>query len=299
MTFKIDSPTALHLISLLDVTSLNATDTPEEIRLLCEKAKHPLQALNWKEFEKGMQVRYAMQISKQEIHTAAVCIYPVLVKTAKEELMKYSDVSIHLASVAGGFPSGMTPLSTRLQEIELAVEAGADEIDTVLNRSLFLQGHDGEVVHEISQMKKAARKAHFKVILETGELKTSDLISKASRLAIEGGADMIKTSTGKVTPAATLEAVDIMLNVIADQVLKTGNIVGCKAAGGIRTAGEALKYTNLARKILTEKISAEFADGYIQPKTFRFGASSLLDNLVHCIAVDLGFDLQASENNGY
>ena len=144
-------------------------------------------------------------------------------------------------------------------------------------------------------MKKASGEAHLKVILETGELKTPELIEKASRLAIKGGADVIKTSTGKVTPAATLEAFEVMINVIADEYLATNKIIGVKPAGGIRTAADALSYTEKCQDILRERVSAEFAEAYLHADTFRIGASSLLDDLVACIAEDLSLPVQKSE----
>lgn len=263
-----NTSTALHLISLLDLTSLNATDTPEMIENLCKRAADPMN--NTLELP-----------SKNKV--AAVCVYPVLIGSAKKALEQLHCSDIHIASVAGGFPSGMFPLSTRLQEIEYAVREGANEIDTVINRSLVRQRLDDEVVREISSMKEASGDAHLKVILETGELQSKEEVYKASRLAIKGGADFIKTSTGKITPAATLDTFEVMMQAISDEFNESGTIIGCKPAGGIRTAVEANAYLESARSILTKNISSDFADDYLCADTFRIGASSLLDDLLEVI----------------
>ncbi len=282
-----DTSTALHLISLLDLTSLNATDTPDEIQVLCERAADPF--FSFLEAQKSAsEVESAKQLAALSTQTvAAVCVYPVLVEAARKCLDRLECYSVQIASVAGGFPSGMTPISTRLLEIKYAVQAGASEIDTVLNRSLFRQGLHDEVIDEITRMKEACGNAHLKVILETGELRSEDEIYAASRLSIQAGADFIKTSTGKVTPAATPEAFRVMLRAIADEYRENGKVIGCKPAGGIRTADDALTYMDIAKKQLSEQVSEEFAIAYLHPETFRIGASSLLDDLLQVISKNL------------
>ncbi len=200
-------------------------------------------------------------------HVAAVCVYPRFVACAKRVL---EGSNIRVASVAGAFPHGQLPIELKVAEVKYVVEQGADEVDVVISRGLLLAAEDNVVREEVAAMKQACNGRTLKVILETGELSPT-LIRRASELAIDGGADFIKTSTGKITTGATLEAAEIMLNVIKEKVKISKNKVGFKAAGGIREPEEALAYAELAKKILG-------AD-YINNQTFRVGASRLTDRL--------------------
>ena len=200
---------------------------------------------------------------------AAVCVYPDLVSVAVEALR---GSSVQVASVATGFPSGRTDRATKLRETELAVAAGATEIDMVIDRGAFLAGRYGHVYDEIVAIKQACGRAHLKVILETGELKTYDNVRRACRIALLAGGDFLKTSTGKVTPASTLPVVLLMLEAVRDHYLETGQMVGVKAAGGIRTSKDALKYLVL--------VNETCGDLWMSPAWFRFGASSLLTDVL-------------------
>jgi deoxyribose-phosphate aldolase len=198
-----------------------------------------------------------------------VCVYPDLVPIAVEVLR---GSSVQVASVATGFPSGRTDRSTKLREVELAVAAGASEIDMVIDRGAFLAGRYGDVFDEIGAVKSACGEARLKVILETGELRTYDNVRRACRIALLAGADFVKTSTGKVQPASTLPVVLLMLEAVRDHFLETGRIVGVKAAGGIRTAKDALKYLVL--------VAETCGDRWLTPQWFRFGASALLTDVL-------------------
>jgi deoxyribose-phosphate aldolase len=201
---------------------------------------------------------------------AAVCIYPDLVHLAAAEV---KGTGIHVASVATGFPSGRTSLEVKLAETRDAIEAGADEVDMVIDRGAFLAGDYQLVYDEIAAIKAAcADRAHLKVILETGELVTLDNVRRASWLAMLAGADFIKTSTGKVTPAATLPVTLVMLEAVRDFRATRGRQVGVKAAGGIRTAKDALRYLVLVNETAGED--------WLDPRWFRLGASSLLNDLL-------------------
>src|ERR1035437_4956604 len=241
-------------VTMVDLTTLEGSDTPEKVRELCRKAKQPVP-------------------NDESIPTtAAVCIYPNLVKTAVEEL---GGTSIKVASVAGGFRSGQTPLNARVAEIEAAVADGADEIDVVYSRNLLLDGKEDEAEAEIRAMKAACGEAHLKVILETGELKDYGLIRRASFRAMRAGADFIKTSTGKTAVNATLPVTLVMLDTIKDYEQLTGKKVGMKPAGGIRTGEDALQYLTMVQK--------NMGDDWMTNELFLFGASSLLGNLVEDI----------------
>ena len=200
---------------------------------------------------------------------AAVCVYPALVAEAKDAL-KGSTVKV--ASVATGFPSGQTFRDIKIAETRAAVEAGADEVDMVIDRGAFLSGDYLAVFEEIVEVKEASGPAHLKVILETGELETYDNVRRASVLAMAAGADFIKTSTGKVTPAATLPVTLVMLEAIRDFEKSTGRQVGMKPAGGIRTAKEAIQYLVVLYETLGPR--------WMSPDWFRFGASSLLNDVL-------------------
>jgi len=238
-------------IRMMDLTTLEGKDTPGKVRALCVKAMHPLP---------GDATVPAV---------AAVCVYPALVGDAREALR---GSGVHVASVATGFPSGQTFRELKIQETRLAVEAGADEIDMVIDRNAFLAGDYQTVFEEVVAVKEAAGAAHLKVILETGELETYDNVRRASVLAMAAGADFIKTSTGKVTPAATLPVTLVMLEAVRDFERQTGREVGVKPAGGIRTAKEAVQYL----VVLYETCGPR----WMRPDRFRFGASSLLNDVL-------------------
>ncbi|MCB9730006.1 MAG: deoxyribose-phosphate aldolase [Deltaproteobacteria bacterium] len=237
-------------VAMMDLTSLEGRDTAGRIQSLCRKAMVPLP---------GSDVP----------HVAAVCVYPPLVSVAKRALGRSG---VHVAAVATYFPSGQAQLSERLDEVRRTVAAGADEIDMVINRNAFLAGDHAQVFDEIAACKEACGKAHLKVILETGELVTYDNVRRASLIAIEAGADFIKTSTGKVTPAATLPVTLVMLETIRDHYIRTGKMVGMKPAGGIRTAKDALRYLIMVKETL--------GDAWLSPDWFRFGASTLLNDVL-------------------
>ncbi|MDQ5814907.1 MAG: deoxyribose-phosphate aldolase [Actinomycetota bacterium] len=234
-----------------DLTTLEGQDSPGKIRQLASKAMRP------------------SPTDPSVPHVAALCVYPRLVAPAAAAL---KDSGVVVASVATGFPSGQTPLDLRLLEIERAVADGADEIDTVISRGAFLAGDDQTVFDEIVASKRACGDAHLKVILETGELGSYDRIRKASLIAMAAGADFIKTSTGKIPVAATLPTCLVMAEAIRDFVDVTGTEVGLKVAGGIRNSKEAIRYLVVIHETL--------GDEWLTPDRFRFGASSLLNDLL-------------------
>ena len=238
-------------ISMMDLTTLEGMDSPGKVRQLCAKARQP------------------MPMRDDIPSCAAVCVYPDLVPIAVEALQ---GTKVQVASVATGFPSGRTDLETKMRETRLAVAAGATEIDMVIDRGAFLSGRHGFVYDEIVAIKDACGDAHLKVILETGELKTYDNVRLACAIALAAGADFLKTSTGKVTPASTLPVVLLMLEAARDHYLATGKLVGVKAAGGIRTSKDALKYLVL--------VNETCGDLWMTPQMFRFGASSLLNDVL-------------------
>jgi len=242
--------------SMMDLTTLEGKDTPGKVAYLCRKALQPAEA------------KY------QVPPCAAVCVYPNMVRYARRFLGDNSAVNI--ASVATGFPSGQYPLRTKLEEVRRAAGEGADEIDMVIDRQAFLTGDHAKVFDEIAAVKAACGSAHLKVILETGELVTYDNIRLASRLAMEAGADFIKTSTGKVQPAATMPVTLVMLEAIRDYFYETGIRIGMKPAGGIRTAKQSLAYLVMVRETL--------GDDWLTPDLFRFGASTLLNDVLMQIA---------------
>ena len=238
-------------IRMTDLTTLEGADTPGKIRGLCAKARRPDPA------------------DPDVPPVAAVCVYPDLVDLAVQALAGYP---VRVASVATAFPSGRAVLEVKLADVRHAVAAGADEIDMVIDRGAFLAGRYGAVADEIRQVKAACDGARLKVILETGELATLDNVRRASWLALACGADMIKTSTGKVSPASTLPAVLVMLEAVRDAWPLTGRRAGVKAAGGIRTAKEAIAYLVLVHEVAGPE--------WLQPDGFRIGASSLLNDLL-------------------
>ncbi|HNQ60829.1 MAG TPA: deoxyribose-phosphate aldolase [Bacteroidia bacterium] len=238
-------------LSMVDLTTLDAKDTPGKVRQLCTKAMHPHDSIP------GIP------------QVAAVCVYPTMVRVAKQSL-KGSDIQV--AAVSTAFPSGMSTRKVKIEETRYAVNEGADEIDMVISRGHFLQGEYNYVFDEIAAVKEACGEAHLKVILETGELSTLDNIRLASDIAMLAGADFIKTSTGKVQPAATLPVTLVMLEAIRDFYYETGKKIGMKPAGGIATAKLAIQYLVLLRETL--------GDDWLNPKMFRFGASTLANDLL-------------------
>jgi deoxyribose-phosphate aldolase len=238
-------------IRMMDLTTLEGKDTPGKVRALCQKGMHP-------------------QPGDETIPSvAAICIYPALIADAKDALR---GSAVKVASVATGFPSGQTFRDIKIAETRAAAAAGADEIDMVIDRGAFLSGDYATVFEEIVEVKEACGEAHLKVILETGELETFDNVRRASVLAMAAGADFIKTSTGKVTPAATLPVTLVMLEAIRDFERTTGRVVGMKPAGGIRTAKEAIQYLVVLYETLGPR--------WMTPERFRFGASTLLNDVL-------------------
>jgi deoxyribose-phosphate aldolase len=248
-------------ISMIDLTTLEGQDTPGKIRAICAKARRPDPA------------------DPTAPQVAAVCVYPDLAHLAAAEV---KGTGIHVASVATAFPSGRTSLAVKLADAQYAIEAGADEVDMVIDRGAFLAGDYQLVYDEIAAVREvcessaafsgSAGRAHLKVILETGELVTLDNVRRASWLAMLAGADFIKTSTGKVTPAATLPVTLVMLEAVRDFRDARGRQVGVKPAGGIRTAKDAIRYLVLVNETAGED--------WLDPAWFRFGASSLLNDLL-------------------
>ncbi len=238
-------------VRMMDLTTLEGADTPGKVAALCSKAIRP------------------DPVDRSVPSVAAVCVYPNLVSATKERL---AGTSVKVASVATYFPSGQAPLEVKLLDVRTAVELGADEVDMVIDRGAFLSGRYAKVYDEIVRVKEAAGDAHLKVILETGELGTYDNVRRASLLAIAGGADFIKTSTGKISPAATLPVVLVMLEAVRDVYEETGRRVGVKAAGGIRHAKQAVQHLVLVNETLGPE--------WLTPDLFRFGASSLLNDVL-------------------
>ncbi|MDF1851740.1 MAG: deoxyribose-phosphate aldolase [Verrucomicrobiales bacterium] len=253
-------------VSMMDLTTLEGADSKGKVTHLCRKARQP------------MADRYDCP------PCAAVCVYPNLVAHAVSEL---EGSGIPVASVATGFPSGQYPLDLRLADVRDAVDSGAAEIDMVISRGAFLEGEYQRVSDEIAAVKEACGKAHLKVIFETGELQTYDNVRFVSQLAIEAGADFIKTSTGKVSPAATLPVTLVMVETVRDHFLATGKKIGVKPAGGIRTAKQALQYLVMVKETV--------GDDWLTPELFRFGASSLLGDVELQIAKRLDGNYQGSD----
>ncbi len=239
------------VLNMIDLTTLEGMDTPGKVKQLCYKAQHLHDAVD------GLPT------------VAAVCVYPNFVAVAKQAL---SQSAIKVASVATAFPSGNSSLDIKLADVKMALEQGADEIDMVISRGRFHAGEYSYVFDEISAIKEACGTARLKVILETGELGTFDKVRRASDIAIAAGADFIKTSTGKIKPAATMPVTLVMLLAIADHFQATGRMVGMKPAGGISTAKLALHYLIMVK----ETLGPEWLDN----RWFRFGASSLANDVL-------------------
>ncbi len=253
-------------ISMLDLTTLEGKDSEGKVRQLCRKAVQPLPG------------------DTTVPHVAAVCVYPNLVPVAKEAL---AGSGVKVASVATGFPAGLVPLPVKIDETRRAVAMGADEVDMVIDRGAFLSGEYAAVFEEIAAVKEACGPAHLKVILETGELETYDNVRKASHLAMAAGADFIKTSTGKVVPAATPAVVLVMLEAIRDHFFETGRRVGLKPAGGIRTSKQALHLLVLVKETL--------GDAWLTPDLFRIGASTVTNDLLMQLAKEASGRYQSAD----
>ena len=243
---------ALHLaLSMIDLTTLEGKDSPGKVKQLCYKASHLHDSFP------GLP------------NVAAICVYPTMVAIVKKAL---AGTGIKVASVATAFPSGMADMHAKLDEVKSVIDAGADEVDMVISRGKFLRGDYQYVSDEIAQVKDACGETHLKVILETGELVTLDNVRLASDIAMESGADFIKTSTGKISPAATPPVVLTMLEAIRDFQTKTGKKIGMKPAGGIGQAKQAIQYLVMIKETL--------GHDWLSPDLFRFGASSLANDVL-------------------
>ncbi len=254
-------------ISMMDLTTLEGKDTAGKVRQMCRKAVTP------------------MDSDPTLPSCAAVCVYPNFVTIAKAAL---EGSAVKVASVATAFPSGQSPIAVKLDDVRRAVEFGADEIDMVIDRGAMLSGDYAKVFDEIAATKEACGPAHLKVILETGELGSYDVVRKASDLAIAAGADFIKTSTGKIQPAATPPVTLVMLEAIRDHFYQTGVRIGMKPAGGVRTAKQALHYLVIVKETL--------GDAWLTPDLFRFGASALLNDVLMQLEKERTGNYQASED---
>jgi deoxyribose-phosphate aldolase len=254
-------------VRMIDLTTLEGKDTPGKVRQMCAKALTPLAE------------------DSSIGPCAAVCVYPNLVPVAKAAL---AGSTVKVASVATAFPSGQSPLDVKLADVRRAVELGADEIDMVIDRGAMLAGDYAKVFDEIAATKEACGAAHLKVILETGELGSYDVVRKASEIGIAAGGDFIKTSTGKVQPAATPAVTLVMLEAIRDHYYATGRRSGMKTAGGVRTAKQSLHYLVLVKETL--------GDAWLTPDLFRFGASALLNDVVMQIEKERSGAYQAAED---
>ena len=254
-------------IAMMDLTTLEGKDTAGKVRQLCQKALHPL--------DNDPSIGPC----------AAICVYPNHVATAKAAL---AGSTVKVASVATAFPSGQSPLDIKLDDVRRAVDFGADEIDMVIDRGAMLVGDYAKVFDEIAATKEACGAAHLKVILETGELGSYDVIRKASELGIAAGGDFIKTSTGKIQPAATPPVTLLMLETIRDHYYATGRRIGMKPAGGVRTSKQALHYLVLLKETL--------GDAWLTPDLFRFGASALLNDVLMQLEKERTGNYQAGDD---
>ena len=254
-------------VSMMDLTTLEGKDTAGKVTQLCQKAIRPLDT------------------DPSIGPCAAICVYPNHVPTAKAAL---AGSGVHIASVATAFPSGQSPLDIKLDDVRRAVDFGADEIDMVIDRGAMLVGDYAKVYDEIAATKEACGAAHLKVILETGELGSYDMVRKASEIGIAAGGDFIKTSTGKIQPAATLPVTLVMLETIRDHFYATGRKIGMKPAGGVRTAKQALQYLVLVKETL--------GDAWLSPDLFRFGASALLNDVLMQLEKERTGNYQAADD---
>jgi len=254
-------------VAMMDLTTLEGKDTPGKVAYLCQKALQPIDP------------------DYEVPSCAAVCVYPAMVRYARRFLGPESRVKV--ASVATAFPSGLMPLKTRLEEVRRAIGDGADEIDMVIDRGAFLAGNYNRVFDEIAAVKAECGEVHLKVILETGELGSYDHVRLASQIAMEAGGDFIKTSTGKITPAATLPVTLVMLEAIRDFYFETGKRIGMKPAGGIRTAKQALAYLVM--------LSETLGEDWLTADLFRFGASTLLNDVLMQIVKTVRGNYQSAQ----
>jgi deoxyribose-phosphate aldolase len=254
-TRSIKGPSKMHglsmVLSMIDLTTLEGKDTPNKVRQMCYKAQHLHDVYD------GLPT------------VAAVCVYPSMVSVAREVL---KDSSIKIASVSTAFPSGQAPFEVKKMDTQFAIDSGADEIDMVISRGKFLAGEHEFVFDEIAAIKEICGSKRLKVILETGELATLDQVRRASDIAIHAGADFIKTSTGKIQPAATMQVTFTMLMAIRDHFDRTGKMVGMKPAGGISTSKLALHNLVMVKEIL--------GAAWLTNEWFRFGASSLANDVL-------------------
>ncbi len=255
------------VIKMIDLTTLEGKDTPGKVRGLCTKALLPLDT------------------DPSLGPCAAICVYPNMVTTAKKAL---EGSTVKVASVATSFPAGMSPLPVKLEDVRRAIDFGADEIDMVIDRGAMLMGDYGKVFDEIAATKEACGDVHLKVILETGELGSLDVVRKASEIGIAAGGDFIKTSTGKIQPAATPAVTLVMLETIRDHFYATGRRIGMKPAGGVRTAKQSLHYLVLVKETL--------GDAWLTPDLFRFGASALLNDVLMQLEKERTGNYQAAED---
>jgi len=243
------------ILNMIDLTTLEGKDTEGKVKQMCYKAAHLHDIIP------GLPT------------VAAVCVYPTMVKTAKDAL---KGTSVKVASVSTAFPSGQSTREVKIADTKYALENGADEIDMVISRGEFLKGNYSYVFDEIAALKEACGSARLKVIFETGELSTLDNVRKASDIAMYAGADFIKTSTGKISPAATMPVTLVMLEAIRDYYYKTGRMVGMKPAGGISTSKAALHYLVMVKETL--------GGAWLSNEWFRFGASSLANDVLMQVA---------------
>ncbi len=241
----------LSIMGIIDLTTLEGADTDQKVIDMCHK---------------GMGIE---KLGLGLPNVAAVCVYPTLVKTARKAL---EGSRLKVAAVAGAFPAGQSPIHIKVEEVKYTVGEGADEIDMVISRGKFLEGEYNLVFDEIAAIKEACGDAHLKVILETGELQTPTLIRRASDIAIAAGADFIKTSTGKIQPAATEVSMLVMLQAISDHYRETGKMVGIKPAGGISDTNKAINYWMLTSELL--------GNDWLHKDLFRIGASRLVDSVI-------------------
>jgi deoxyribose-phosphate aldolase len=248
----------LRAVTLMDLTTLSGDDTPGNVRRLCAKARHPLRD----------DIVDSLGARKLNVKVGAVCVYHTFVSTAVEAL---EGSNIPVAAVSTGFPAGLSPMSQRLDEIQASVDAGAKEIDIVITRAHVLTGNYEALYDEVKQFRAACGDAHMKAILATGELATLGNVARASMVAMQAGADFIKTSTGKEGVNATIPFGVVMCRMIREYFEQTGYAVGFKPAGGIRTAKTALEFLYL--------IKEELGDRWLRPDLFRFGASALLTDI--------------------
>lgn len=240
------------IVSMIDLTTLEGADSPGRVHRICQKAIMPAPGVP---------------------HVGAVCLYPNLIAQAHEELQ---GSGVHLASVATGFPSGQVAMEIREADLLQAVEAGADEIDMVISRGSFLAGDYQGLFDEVARFKELCGDAHLKVILETGELITFDNVRRASLISMQAGADFVKTSTGKIPSAASMAVTLVMMEAVRDYYDLTGRMVGVKPAGGIASSKQAIHYLVMLSEILGDK--------WMSPDWFRFGASSLLNDVLRQIS---------------